>query len=1006
MDSVGLRLPTGVVNKDTLETVRDQYNRALKIAKVASPLLYGSLGEVAITEDIGNKCYRLIDGKNNFFITDAMGAYPYMIAEGDVPDEVGANTPAPPSTSKNKFIDVRNLDLDKTSMVLLTKSSLSASCDLIKEDGVDCTLAKASINGIDFWVIMKSGGTSAAYYCNSAGLPYAAQVETENSVTNVDFDYIVNNPDNSVDNSVTIQDTQIIDIKDNTFTLIDDNGQKVTLNIDSLLYDASNKNYTLNAYTTNQVFEGDTYYYTYNYYTYSVTYNITNTYITYIGSNSAYEKEEYRFYYELPDGRSSADLTADEVAGMSFQFHDVVNYAKSATDVSVRALYHFDGDTADSSYFSTQGRFDWTQGASITYMDSGVFEGALYLDNNAHAFDITLPSTLGSGDFTLQFRHYQASEPDTQNNIENALSIGAVPLLKWDEQKLYTGSGTYIAALPVGTWSEISLVRHSGKLYIYLNGLCVSASSNTSTFSDIVTFQFGSTSRAYTMLDELRVVNFAVAEDAKSYTPSTVPFDSNLVLVLPDSAQPLADEYLEISFTGNNLLGYDHTSFISGSIPSNLKTVTMPTALGTSGGFTLFPNFYVANGYSSLTAYDSFIRLTRLSALDHTYNSSYGAQYHYCAGLTTCLSTSGGIKGNTDYVFSVVLSDGSVCSLPFRTCANPGADVSSALPSYSKSFSWGTLKVGPFSDYEKNEDSYSFYGLSIVPASTVGSFVDIVYMELIEGTSTDLSAEWVSCVYPSEDIQPNTAAVQSDIPVNGYTVGGVRPTLPSRGDVWFPVSGSRITGCYIYTGTMWQEVGCRYYTGSRWIPIYAFDLVTLEDCYDIADAADVIVPITSESAFWRWWQLQWLDFRKWLEGVFGGSGPGSSSSDLWDKLVEGVISGLVALIEGLFEIITVILTSVLSLVSELLSFIFGFLTDTVLSSISSFFSAFSDGSLFELFRQENDDGTVTTTLPEGVSTVFAFFSGLILLLPAELRGVLFFGIAVLVLFSIFKLIRS
>ena len=112
------------------------------------------------------------------------------------------------------------------------------------------------------------------------------------------------------------------------------------------------------------------------------------------------------------------------------------------------------------------------------------------------------------------------------------------------------------------------------------------------------------------------------------------------------------------------------------------------------------------------------------------------------------------------------------------------------------------------------------------------------------------------------------------------------------------------------------------------------------------------------------------------------------------------------MIEGLFEIITVILTSLLSLVSELLSFVFGFLTDTVLSSISGFFSAFSHDSLFELFRRENDDGTVTTALPEGVSTVFAFFSGLILLLPAELRGVLFFGIAVLVLFSIFKSIRS
>ena len=80
-------------------------------------------------------------------------------------------------------------------------------------------------------------------------------------------------------------------------------------------------------------------------------------------------------------------------------------------------------------------------------------------------------------------------------------------------------------------------------------------------------------------------------------------------------------------------------------------------------------------------------------------------------------------------------------------------------------------------------------------------------------------------------------------------------------------------GCYVYTGTAWESVNGRYYTVSRWIPIYAFDMDTLADLWDIADGGDAITPITTESGFWNWWKAQWLDFRSWLSthGI-GGSG--------------------------------------------------------------------------------------------------------------------------------------
>lgn len=189
-------------------------------------------------------------------------------------------------------------------------------------------------------------------------------------------------------------------------------------------------------------------------------------------------------------------------------------------------------------------------------------------------------------------------------------------------------------------------------------------------------------------------------------------------------------------------------------------------------------------------------------------------------------------------------------------------------------FSWGA--IGCIAD----GDVFRF-GLIPRPGVTF----DFIYMELSTTPITKAQMEFISCIYSSEEVKPNTAAVQSAIPVNGYAVGGVRPTFPVRGDVWFPVEGRRITGCYQYDGAMWRSVGCRWYTGTRWIPIYAFDIFTLADCWDAADAdnIDPTPPITSEQGFWNWFKGQWTDFRKWgntsVEAIIkaiaagGGSAP-------------------------------------------------------------------------------------------------------------------------------------
>ena len=686
--------------------------------------------------DADHGIYRLYDKFLEVWIVQQDGSFPYC--EKDTWEHgLGAGNVAAteiytkPGTA-NKFVGVRSVD--SKSPVIVSHDALSSACVSLNDQGIACTMLQMPINGVKFWVIYQRNSSDGSYYCNSANHPFVASCEP--TVTDTKFDYIVNG-DSTVDNSTTtIKDSQLIDVADGTLNLVNENGDKVTYNIDSLYYDFADRSYTVNTYdytynTTNN-------YYEYNYYTYKISYTYNNTYVTYIGSSAEYQPTEYKLYYELPDGRSSADLTAEDIAGLSFEFYDVVNYARSATDTSLRALYHFDGDTDDSSYFSTQTAFTWVKGASVSYMESNAFGGALYLDEKEHEFKLSLPSNLASGDFSIQWRYYQNAAATSDNNT-NYVKIGTSKVMGWSERNLYGyhGSSAYnLYTLSVGTWQELALVRHGGALRIYHNGLQIFAVGDSFPYPNEITFHFAPGSRAYSMIDELRVVNFAVAKNGAAYACASVPYDTNCVLVLPDGAFPIADEYWKFNTEGNYLPVYD---FTSGNVTLSSVYASGVWKLGAG-------NFSSYNGYS---------RLGAVGNSDLTYWFAYSASQTVSIPSPSC--------------FSVLGVDGTVYSLKIP---NSGSTARA-------DFDWGYLFY--YYDGVKGDRSQSVT-ISVSP----GKSLDFVYAEVVGGSTPNTGHEFVNCVYSSEEVKPNTAAVQSDIPVNGYTVGGVRPTFPSRGDVWFP----------------------------------------------------------------------------------------------------------------------------------------------------------------------------------------------------------------------------
>lgn len=180
--------------------------------------------------------------------------------------------------------------------------------------------------------------------------------------------------------------------------------QSVLNTTNNTFYDMS-RDYT---YTYNTAYYNNTYnsYYipvTYNDvdYNYFITYAPTYTNITYIvdGCNDPSQAVSNNYYFQLPDGRNSYNLTADDVFGIPLA-GEVINYDATPENDNCVALYHFDGNITDASGKSNTAVFD--DGTVPQYISSNGFGKHLML-SNCGAFRVTLPEAL-EAPYTVEFK--------------------------------------------------------------------------------------------------------------------------------------------------------------------------------------------------------------------------------------------------------------------------------------------------------------------------------------------------------------------------------------------------------------------------------------------------------------------------------------------------------------------------------------------------------------------------------------------------------------------------
>lgn len=257
-------------------------------------------------------------------------------------------------------------------------------------------------------------------------------------------------------------------------------------------------------------------------------------------------------------------------------------------------------------------------------------------------------------------------------------------------------------------------------------------------------------------------------------------------------------------------------------------------------------------------------------------------------------------EADTTYTFSVVLADGSYSYITFRILPPAsGTDYTSyvceVLNTEIKSeiqFSLQDLGLVTRTSIDLGDDAITYASIPVTSICWNSADGDayVRYTELVKGDTPEFQIDYETAVYTSGELEHTpTLAVRTDVNITDYQIGGVRPSVPEKGQVWALVEKGYITSLQVYNGSVWLNADGRIWTGSRWIPASSYNVITLQDMYDIVDATEDYEYIYTESGFWDWLQRAWKDLLDRLDLIIAGGGSGSSDSDcqhVYDSAVE------------------------------------------------------------------------------------------------------------------------
>lgn len=526
-----------------------------------------------------------------------------------------------------------------------------------------------------------------------------------------------------------------------------------------------------------------------NFICYSFSGNSFQGYIVPISnpSNGVYLKQ----YFQLPDGRSSLNLSVNEINGQVFNY-SFKNYNRVPTSTDL-AIFHLDGDLYDT--VSNNSAFvhgsDFVEGR----FGSGFRFALNPFSGNSFNFSISRPST-----WTVDFWFYNPTRSFLSQPINNP-SSGQMHLT-YDYTPAFTGIEV------TDCWYFIT-IRSDGHIFV---------NNNDMTSNSDVTYYFN---------------HFFNFDSSLLQFKTGQLFDGN--------GNPIRNQQFTYAPTYDShggLTSYGYYTYYPwyygvGSVIDEVRVrsgIYNPVVPTRQEPYDL-PYAYVAPSPTSsrILVDGSFFESTDKFSV--TVGSTPVTYFNIATSFTRSEAVSLSKSSDKSIIFNVYDSDlynNLLYSYPLL-----GTDFGGLLNIFPSATGFRPR----FQINDNNNGTYTVYFL-VYPNTTYEGNGYVMYSTIITKPGFTSDKFFCNCYFNKiifTDFLNPTIAIQSPYNVRNLQIGGVRPNYPEVGDTFVSLFGNSASSIQMYYQGVWNEVTGGVFYDNSWHDLknWDFSRMTLVDDNDV-----------------------------------------------------------------------------------------------------------------------------------------------------------------------------
>lgn len=440
-----------------------------------------------------------------------------------------------------------------------------------------------------------------------------------------------------------------------------------------------------------------------------------------------------------------------------------------------------------------------------------------------------------------------------------------------------------------GMWHNVVLINKNGSANVYLDGSLIGSTDSSSildSFNVIKFSQLQNEVAPYYYLDEIRLSAGDIYGSPDTMINTSNEFDSNKIYVLPDFGGYYSDDYIGSLESKRGFITDDgKVDTTSQEVPymvysdyfkvNGLTTYT----LYRNSDYDYYIYEYDSNYnllHKSAKIVEDSISYTTLNNTAYIRYSSFNEfTYSACNKYETAQDAASfesmylDAKELTDYKvdfsYSIKQTNGSYTNSSgthlklygyyfiltaefYDSNKNKISSISTtqqsdSLKTVNYTFNFSTPENTKFIKFSSTQGGYFYYANSsgagfttstktnatVKTASYSNLFEFDCVGEIIDGTVVPLSfkLDAYTIQYHKTELDNGTIALKNDIDMSNSAArfGGVRPTYPSYGQIYFVTSNDRITQVQIFDGSDWVQTGGVIYLNGQWKSLIGVNLL-------------------------------------------------------------------------------------------------------------------------------------------------------------------------------------